>query len=166
MEFKIEEDKISLYVNSKRVSWVVYRQSGDEIELLATFTAKGEEGKGYASKVVEKALDYARSFEKIKISCPYIKHWIGKHGFDRKVEYTKLLEFKEALEKFNRFHSPEAVAEFMREDGDLVYVKFTGPFCVSCGVYDYFEDVTQDADAEVVDYEEVEDGFVVKYRLL
>ncbi|AAB90903.1 MULTISPECIES: GNAT family N-acetyltransferase [Archaeoglobus] len=164
MEFKVEDDRISLYADSKRVSWVLYRKHSGEIELLATFTAKGEEGKGYASKVVGEALNYARGFEKIKVSCPYIKSWIEKHGFDRDVEYTKLLEFKEAVEKFNRFHSPEAVAEFMKEEGEVVYVRFTGPFCVSCGVYDYFEDLTQDA--EVLDYEEVEDGFIVRYRLL
>ncbi len=166
MDFRIEEGRMSLYANSKRLSWVIYRQHGNEIELIATITAKGEEGKGYASKVVEKALEHAAKFEKIRVSCPYIKKWIEKHGFERDVEYTRLLEFKEAVEKFNRFHSPEAVAEYLKGESDIVYVKFTGPFCVSCGVYDYFEDVTQDVDAEVMDYEEVEDGFIVRYRLL
>jgi len=166
MEFKIEGDKISLYEGSKRVSWVFYAESGNEIELLATFTAKGEEGKGYASRVVEKALEYARNFEKIKISCPYIKHWIEKHGFDKEVEYTNILRFKEAIDKFNRYHSPEANAEFLKSEGDVAFVRFTGPFCASCGVYDYFEDLIQDVNAEIVEYVEDEEGFIVKYRIL
>jgi len=162
--FSIEDDAVVLYVNSKKVSWVVYRTKGDEIELLATFTASGEEGKGYASKVVERALEYSRKFRIIKVSCPYIKKWIEKHGFERAVEYTKLLGFKEAIEKFNYFHSPEAEAEYLKDEGEFVYVKFKGPFCATCGVYDYFEDLTQNEEAEVAGYEETEDGFYRKIQ--
>ncbi len=146
-------------------------ENGDTvIHLIATFTARGEEGKGYASMVVEKGLRFAEKFWKVKVSCPYIKRWIEKRGYSGNVEYTNLLKFKESIEKFNRYHSPEAVAEYVRHERDRVYVKFYGPFCRSCGVYDYFEDILMDLegiDAKIESYEELDgdDGFLVVYRI-
>ncbi|MFN3383611.1 MAG: hypothetical protein ACK401_01790 [Archaeoglobaceae archaeon] len=77
----------------------------------------------------------------------------------------RLLRFKKAVEKFNNYRFPEANAEILEIKEDIVLVKMTGVFCVSCGVFDYFEDIAVEADAEVLDYEEVEDGFLVEYRL-
>ncbi|MEM0202813.1 MAG: hypothetical protein QXO16_01055 [Archaeoglobaceae archaeon] len=78
---------------------------------------------------------------------------------------TEFLRFKRAVEKFNTYHSPEANAEILGIEGDKVFVKMTGVFCISCGVFDYFEDIAIEADAEILSYEEVEDGFLLEYRL-
>jgi hypothetical protein len=164
-EVKVGKDKIMLLGEGKELSWVEYSVDENTIDLLATFTAKGEEGKGYASRIVKEALDHARNFKEIKISCPYIKRWIEKRGFDRAVRFTELLRFKESLDKFNEFRAPEAVASFLKSEGDVAYVKFSGPFCVGCEFYDYFEDPIQDVNAEILGYEEVEDGFLVRYRI-
>jgi predicted GNAT family acetyltransferase len=163
-EIKIEDNRILLEESNRILSWVEYEKSDDAIHLIATFTTKGEGGKGYASKVVEKALDYAKHHGKIRISCPYIKHWIEKHKYDIEVEFTPLLFFKKEIERFNKLHSPEAIAEFLGSNEKVARVGFTGPFCVTCGVYDYFEDLIQDFEADVLDYEETDGGFIVRYE--
>jgi hypothetical protein len=45
------------------------------------------------------------------------------------------------IEIFNRYRSPEAHAELKEVGGNKFIVKFTGPFCLTCGYYDYFEDL-------------------------
>lgn len=155
------EGKFVLYEENRKLAWIEFKGKQDEIELISTFSEKEEN----ASILIEKALNFAKNYKKIKISCPTIKNWIEVNGFDRNVEYTKLLNFKEATIKFNMYRSPEATAEIVEVSDDYVLVKMTGPFCRSCGVYDYFEDIAVEADAEVVSYTEVENGFLVKYRL-
>ncbi len=49
--------------------------------------------------------------------------------------------FEEAVRGFNEFRSPEAVAELIHVEGDVAVVRMRGPFCASCGLYDYFEDL-------------------------
>lgn len=78
---------------------------------------------------------------------------------------TKVLQFKKAVEKFNKYRSPEANAEVIEIKGDKVLVKITGIFCVSCGVFDYFEDIAIEADAEILGYQGLEDGFLVEYKI-
>jgi predicted GNAT family acetyltransferase len=167
IRFEVRLDRFVLVVDGKEVSWIVFSKKNGEINLLSTHTAKGETGKGYASKIVDKTLEHIKDFDKIKVSCPYIKRRIEKKGYSIDVEYTELLRLKESIDRFNEFRSPEAKAEFVRSEGEIALVKFTGSFCRSCGVYDYFEDLIQDqdVDAKIEGYEEVEDGFVVRYRV-
>ncbi len=76
------------------------------------------------------------------------------------------MNIKQAIEKFNRYRSPEARAELLEVCDDTVKVKFSGAFCVSCGIYDYFEDLIWfGLNAEIVTFERIDDGFVVTYRL-
>lgn len=164
METRIE-GSVVLYSNGKRLSSVKFVAKESEIELIETITEIGEERKGYASIVVEKALQFAKKFEKIRVSCPYIKKWIEKNGFEREVEFTKKLFFKEAVDKFNKYRSPEANAEIIEISDENAVVKISGPFCVSCGVFDYFEDLAIEANAKIVDYKEIEEGFIVRYEL-
>ncbi len=77
----------------------------------------------------------------------------------------QLLRFAKAVERFNNYRSPEANAEILEVKGSRVLVKMTGVFCVSCGVFDYFEDIAVEADAKVLNYEEIEEGFLVEYEL-
>jgi hypothetical protein len=52
-----------------------------------------------------------------------------------------------AISQFNQLRSPEAHAEFIAFDKNELYVRFTGPFCKTCGVLDYFEDLIFELDS-------------------
>jgi len=163
MEVKIE-GTVAVYDGERKVSEVSFVANFDEIEILETFTA-GEKSKGYASIAVENALKFAKFFGKIKISCPYVKKWIEKNGFDKNVEFTKVLRFKEAIERFNKYRFPEANAKIVEIDHEKALVEISGPFCTSCGIFDYFEDIAVEANAKIVEYKKVENGFRVTYLL-
>lgn len=45
-----------------------------------------------------------------------------------------------AIEVYNRYRSPEAIAKLVRMKKDSFVIEFEGIFCLSCGVKDYFED--------------------------
>ena len=45
-----------------------------------------------------------------------------------------------AVASYNRYRSPEAVAKLVKLQKDKFIIEFSGPFCLSCGVSDYFED--------------------------
>lgn len=77
-----------------------------------------------------------------------------------------------AIANFNRLRSPEAHAEFLGFENNELYIRFTGSFCRTCGVLDYFEDLIFELDDRspislaVVDFEpEDEDSFQVRYRI-
>lgn len=55
-------------------------------------------------------------------------------GVDRK-------RLEEAVEEFNRYHGAEARAELVEVDEDGFTVRFKGYMCLTCGFYDYFEDL-------------------------
>lgn len=65
----------------------------------------------------------------------------------------------EALELYNRYHSPEAearIVEFNEGEGKLV-VEFSGTFCMTCGIRDWVEDFKyvlkgMGCEAELVEY--------------
>jgi len=46
-----------------------------------------------------------------------------------------------AVASYNRYRSPEAVAKLVKLQKDKFIIEFSGPFCLGCGVSDYFEDV-------------------------
>ena len=46
-----------------------------------------------------------------------------------------------AVEEFNKYRSPEAVAKIVEISEDNITIEFSGPFCASCGVEDYFDDL-------------------------
>jgi hypothetical protein len=48
------------------------------------------------------------------------------------------------IQEYNRYRKPEAVAKIKQIASDRFEVEFSGPFCQSCGVYDYFEDFIYD----------------------
>ena len=80
------------------------------------------------------------------------------------------LAFKKSVEEFNRFRSPEASVKLVKIEGNSITVSFSGPFCVSCGIYDYFEDfiyVLEDhgINAEIVDIKAKGDAFEVKLNI-
>ncbi len=74
-----------------------------------------------------------------------------------------------AVERFNSLRSPEATAWLVGVGGEgRVLVRVSGPFCASCGLYDYFDDLAleiEDMLGEEVRPESVEeeggDSFLV-----
>ncbi|MFN4133296.1 MAG: hypothetical protein ACK4GQ_02875, partial [Candidatus Hadarchaeales archaeon] len=47
----------------------------------------------------------------------------------------------EALKEFNRWHGREAIATLIKLEDSSVVAELSGPFCRSCGIYDYFDDL-------------------------
>ena len=168
MEFEIRDGKAALIDDEGNdVSWVVFEIDGDSIHLIETHTARGFEGKGYAGNVVGKVMEYSEGFKKIMVSCPYIKHWLRKNSYEsEKIKFTELLKLKESIDFFNKYHEPEAKAEYRKYRDGIAEIHFSGYMCRTCGVYDYFEDIIQDVDAKIIDYTEDDEGFMVKYRLM
>ncbi len=79
---------------------------------------------------------------------------------------------KRAVERFNEMRSPEAVAEIILLEGDNLIIRISGPFCASCGLFDYFEDLAFLLEEElgvmvsVEEVEELEDSsYLALYRL-
>ena len=60
-----------------------------------------------------------------------------------------------AVEEFNKYRSPEAVAEIVGISGDNIKIKFRGPFCTSCGVEDYFDDLRLELEKNTSDKIEI-----------
>jgi len=46
-----------------------------------------------------------------------------------------------ALNEFNKWHGSEAVAELVKLEGPSIVAELSGPFCRTCGLYDYFDDL-------------------------
>jgi hypothetical protein len=45
-----------------------------------------------------------------------------------------------AVASYNKYRSPEAVAKLVKLHNKSFIIEFSGSFCLSCGVGDYFED--------------------------
>jgi len=84
-------------------------------------------------------------------------------------------KIENALENYNKYRSPEVNARLLsirRDDGKFT-ISFTGPFCRTCGLYDYFEDLvyelTDEANIKVkvveVKQESETEGFKVTYKI-
>ena len=75
-----------------------------------------------------------------------------------------------AIEEYNRYRSPEVTAELSSMSRDAFEVRFTGPFCYSCGYYDYFEDFRLELEdlglrAKIVEVREIAEGAVVRFEI-
>ena len=83
---------------------------------------------------------------------------------------------RRVIGEFNRLHGSEAQAKILRVEGDDVIIEFSGSFCTTCGLYDYFDDIKWEAldfgleiePVEVLEAEEDEfehGRYVVRYRV-
>ncbi|MCX8189519.1 MAG: hypothetical protein N3F64_07380 [Nitrososphaeria archaeon] len=45
-----------------------------------------------------------------------------------------------AIKEYNKYHSPEATVELKDVGKNFLTVTFSGPFCNTCGVTEWFED--------------------------
>ncbi len=75
-------------------------------------------------------------------------------------------KLKKAIEIYNRYRSPEATARLLEVRGQELVVEFEGPFCDTCGVVDWLEDLVYEAEnlglrLRLVDFEKVGDYKIV-----
>jgi hypothetical protein len=78
-----------------------------------------------------------------------------------------------AVQRFNQHRSPEATAEVIGLENNVLCVRFTGTFCATCGWADYFEDLAFELDPSgpislvVIDFEEESgESYRVRYRVM
>lgn len=76
----------------------------------------------------------------------------------------------DAVEEYNRYRAPEAVARLLRIDDRSMTLEFTGSFCATCGFYDYFDDLRvmleeRGLRCRVSSIKETEDGTIVEFVL-
>jgi len=48
---------------------------------------------------------------------------------------------REAIKRYNRYRSPEATARLLEAKERIFAVEFSGSFCLTCGIYDWLEDL-------------------------
>ncbi len=75
------------------------------------------------------------------------------------------------IKEYNKYHSPEAKAEFIRIMGNKLIVKFSGHYCFTCGVYDYFEDFVyllkeMGVKSKIINIENCKDGNIVELEVM
>ena len=78
---------------------------------------------------------------------------------------------EKAVEEFNKFRAPEAVAQLLSLNNKSFKIEFTGPFCQACGFYDYFDDFKIFLEeigpkADILEINEISKGAVVKFKLI
>jgi len=76
---------------------------------------------------------------------------------------------KSALEEYNKYHSPEATVKLVKLSKNFIVVKVSGPFCRTCGVYDWFDDFRVELERkglkfEIKKYKQKNETFVVELR--
>lgn len=164
-ELEERDGSFVLTRDGEELSRLEFEPAEGGVEVTHVETPEEHRGQGYASTLVERALPLLQESGRVLVSCPYVRHWAEENSYEGELEYTDFLRFRDAVQEFNRYHSPEAEAEVVEREGDRVALEMTGPFCRTCGAFDYLEDVVVDLDAEVESHEEIEDGLRAVYRL-
>ena len=77
-----------------------------------------------------------------------------------------------ALAEFNKWHGSEAVAELVKLKGPSIVVELRGPFCRTCGIYDYFDDLKLEFEkvlGKTLEIAKVDNGsderYVITYKI-
>ncbi len=76
-------------VNGRNAASLMYKTEGDTFHIISTFTLAPYRGRGIASRLTRKAIEYAKNkgFRRLEYSCGFIKHWLTRHP-----EYASLFE--------------------------------------------------------------------------
>lgn len=77
---------------------------------------------------------------------------------------------RKAIEEYNRYRAPEAVANILNIKNNKAVVIFSGSFCETCGVYDWIEDLRYELknfniDADIISIKEEKDQRIAVLRL-
>ena len=89
---------------------------------------------------------------------------------DDKSDTTKK-KIEKAVEEFNKYRAPEAVAKLLALNEESFKIEFTGPFCRACGFYDYFDDFKIfleeiGSKTEISQIEETKNGAIVTFKII
>lgn len=73
------------------------------------------------------------------------------------------------IEEYNKYHSPEASVKLVKLNKKSIIVKFSGPFCKSCGVYDWFDDFRIELERKglkfkIKKYRQKNESFLVEFH--
>lgn len=75
---------------------------------------------------------------------------------------------EKAIDEYNKYRSPEATARILSIDQKFLEIEFTGSFCHTCGVYDYFDDLkilleNVGIKTKIVEVKEIDEGTIVNF---
>ncbi|MEO0229409.1 MAG: hypothetical protein ABIM42_01880 [candidate division WOR-3 bacterium] len=81
------------------------------------------------------------------------------------------IKVRRTLAEYNRYRYPEVKADIVSFSKGEIRIVFSGPFCRTCGFYDYFEDygvILEKAGikVEISKVEEFENGAIVLFKIL
>ena len=76
-----------------------------------------------------------------------------------------------AVREYNKYHSPIATAKLVSVDDKSIKMEYTGSFCHTCGLFDYFDDYTILLDEKglkvtVTEIIEIDGGAIVTYAFI
>jgi len=74
------------------------------------------------------------------------------------------------INEYNRYRSPEANARLVSIGKRSFEIEFSGTFCYTCGIYDYFDDfriLLEEAGLKTMisEVREAGEGFVVRFEI-
>jgi superoxide reductase len=75
---------------------------------------------------------------------------------------------RKTIKEFNRYRAPEVVARMVSTNEEF-RIKFTGPYCKTCGFYDYFDDFKVFLEeiglkVKIIEIKEIDEGAVVRFK--
>lgn len=75
-----------------------------------------------------------------------------------------------AINTFNEFRAPEAIAKLIKYKDKRFLVEFSGYLCYTCGTYDYFDDLVvmledNGLKAEIKEVNDYGEYFLVEYEI-
>ena len=77
---------------------------------------------------------------------------------------------KQTIEEYNKYRTHEVTARLILIESSNCKIDFTGHFCFTCGVYDYFDDFRflleeSNVKAKITEIEEIDEGAIVTFTL-
>lgn len=97
---------------------------------------------------------------------------VSKQNQKRKGNNQSIKEkIVKGIKNLNKFRAPEAKSELIWIKNKKFLVKFSGPMCLSCGVYDYFDDLTFELkslglETKILGFQSFGNYFLVSYRIV
>lgn len=83
------QSQYTILSDGQPVGFAVYQIAGGEIAFTHTEVNPDEQGKGYASQLVQHALDDVRATSELRVvpACSYVVDWVKRHP-----EYAELTQ--------------------------------------------------------------------------
>lgn len=83
MQIEKSDGRLSIFKDGKEITYLIYDEYDDHLDVTGTFTNPEERGQGLAKKLVLEAVDMARADgKKVKGTCPYVPTVIRHKEYD------------------------------------------------------------------------------------